>query len=59
MKITENIAEQFLKDDDSVDLQPYTSKDDAAAESLSKHDGDVYLVSHFPLIFSLRSRGLL
>ena len=59
MKITENIAEQFLQDNDSVDLKPYTSKDDAAAESLSTHDGDIYLVSHLPLIFSLRFRGLL
>ncbi|MDA7532383.1 hypothetical protein OAK70_02420 [Akkermansiaceae bacterium] len=43
MIITENIAEQFLKDNDSVDLQPFTSIDDAAAESLSKYKGVLWL----------------
>ena len=43
MIITENIAERFLKDNDSVDLQPFTSIDDAAAESLSKYKGVLWL----------------
>ena len=38
--ITKDIAEEFLKDEYSVDLEEFTSIEDAAAESLSKHEGD-------------------
>jgi hypothetical protein len=37
--LTKEIAEQFLEDDDSVDLSEFTAIEDAAAESLSKHEG--------------------
>ena len=33
--LTKEIAEQFLKDEDSVDLTEFTSIEDAAAEILS------------------------
>ncbi len=36
--LTKEIAEQFLNDDESVDLNEFTAIEDAAAESLSKHD---------------------
>ena len=46
--LTKEIAEQFLADDDSVDLREFTTIEDAAAESLSKYeggpdDGDLWL----------------
>ena len=42
--LTKNIAKQFLEDEDSaVDLGEFTAIEDAAAESLSKHEGDLYL----------------
>ncbi len=37
--LTKEIAEQFLTDEDSVDLSEFTAIEDAAAESLSKHAG--------------------
>ncbi|WP_417385724.1 hypothetical protein, partial [Gimesia sp.] len=37
--ITKEIAEQFLADTDSVNLNAFTAIEDAAAESLSKHRG--------------------
>jgi hypothetical protein len=41
--LTLEIAEQFLEDPDSISLDEYTSIQDAAAESLSKHQGELYL----------------
>jgi len=38
--LTKEIAEQFLADEDSVDLSEFTELDDDAAESLGKHTGD-------------------
>ena len=38
-RLTKEIAEQFLADDEYVDLHEFTEVDDDAAESLSKHDG--------------------
>ena len=36
--LTKEIAEQFLADEDSVDLSEFTTIEEAAAESLSKHE---------------------
>lgn len=41
--LTKEIADQFVADDDSVDLSAFTAFEDAAAESLSKHEGELYL----------------
>ena len=41
--LTKQIAERFLKDEDSVDLQRFTSIEDAAAQALAQHKGDLYL----------------
>jgi SAM-dependent methyltransferase len=41
--LTKEIAEQFVADEDSVDLEEFTAIEDAAAESLSKHEGTLYL----------------
>ena len=41
--LTNEIAEQFLADEDSVDLSEFTSIEDDAAESLSKQKGNVDL----------------
>ena len=38
--LTKEIAEQFLADEDSVDLSEFTELDDDAAESLGKRTGD-------------------
>ncbi len=35
--LTGEIAERFLKDEDSVDLEEFTAMEDAAAASLAKH----------------------
>ena len=43
--LTTEIAEQFLADDESVDLSEFTVLDDEAAEILSRHKGDLYLDS--------------
>ena len=40
-RLTKEIAEQFLADDESVDLSEFTEVDDDAAESLSKHEGSL------------------
>ena len=40
-RLTTEIAEQFLADEDSVDLSEFTEVDDDAAESLSKHEGNL------------------
>ncbi len=43
--LTKNIAKQFLEDEDSaVDLGEFTAIEDAAAKSLSKHEGDLDLI---------------
>ena len=42
-RLTKEIAEQFLADDESVDLNEFTELDDDAAESLSKHEGSLSL----------------
>jgi hypothetical protein len=36
--LTEEIAEQFLADEDSVDSDEFTTIEDAAAETLTKHE---------------------
>ena len=41
--LTVEIAEKFLADNDSVDLSQFTSVEDAAAESLAKHKGQLRL----------------
>lgn len=41
--LTEKIAERFLKDKDSVDLSEFTSIEDAAAQVLAKHKGELCL----------------
>jgi len=41
--LTKEVAEEFLADTESVDLSEYTMIEDVAAESLSKHDGGLYL----------------
>ena len=41
--LTREIAERFLEDEDSVDLEEFTAIEDVAAESLSKHEGDLDL----------------
>ena len=41
--LTKEIAEQFLADEDSVNLGEFTAIEDAAAESLSNYEGDVAL----------------
>jgi len=45
IRLTKEIAERFLADEDSVDLWEFTELEDAAAESLSKHKGDLGLNS--------------
>ena len=42
-RLTKEIADQFLADEDSVDLSEFTAIDDDAAESLSKHEGRLNL----------------
>ena len=43
-RLTKEIAEEFLvRKDDFVDIAQFTELDDDAAESLSKHKGEVYL----------------
>ena len=41
--LTQKIAEQFLADEDSVELWEFTSIEDAAAQALAQHKGDLYL----------------
>jgi hypothetical protein len=41
--LTKEIAEQFLADEDSVDIGEFTTIEDAAAESLGEHSGELYL----------------
>jgi hypothetical protein len=41
--LTKEIAEQFLADDDSVDLDEFTAIEDAAAEVLASSDQDICL----------------
>ena len=41
--LTKEIAEQFLADEDSVDLSEFTAIEDKAAESLSKYEGCLFL----------------
>ena len=41
--LTKEIAEQFLKDEESVDLSEYTSLEDEAAQLLAKHEGELDL----------------
>jgi len=41
--LTKDIAEQFLADEDSVDLGEFMAIEDAAPESLSKHKEGLYL----------------
>ena len=40
--LTVEIAEQFWADTSSGNLSQYTSIEDAAAEALAKHEGDIY-----------------
>ena len=40
-RLTKEIAEHFLADEKAVDLSEFTEVDDDAAESLSKHEGDL------------------
>ena len=42
-KITKDIAQQFLKDSSCVDLRPFTTLDDGAAQILSESDGWLHL----------------
>ncbi len=42
-RLTKEIAEQFLADDESVDLNKFTELDDDAAERLSKDKGGLIL----------------
>ena len=37
--LTKEIAEEFLEDEGSVNLEEFTAIEDEAAESLSKHKG--------------------
>ena len=41
--LTLEIAEKFLKEDDSVDLDQFTSIEESAAEALTKHKGSLHL----------------
>ncbi len=42
--LTKELAKQFLEDEDSaVDLSEFTAIEDAAAKSLGKHEGVLYL----------------
>ena len=41
--LTKQIAERFLKDEDSVDLQRFTSIEDAAAQALAHYEGTLSL----------------
>lgn len=41
--LTKEIAEQFVADEYCEDLSELTAIEDAAAESLSKHEGDLFL----------------
>ena len=41
--LTKDIAEQFLADEDSVDLDEFTAIEDDAAEILGKHEDNLYL----------------
>ena len=42
-RLTREIAEEFLSDEDSVDLDEFTELDDTAAESLCKYQGWLWL----------------
>jgi len=42
-KLTLKIAQNFLNDPDGVNLNDYTSIDDAAAQALAQHKGKLYL----------------
>ena len=42
-RLTKEIAEQFLVDDESVDLEEFTEIDDDAAERLSQHEDWLFL----------------
>ncbi len=46
--LTKEIAEQFLADEESVDLSEFTELDDEAAESLSKYKGSLSLWGELP-----------
>ena len=41
--LTKEIAEEWIADEDSYDLAEFEAIDDAAAESLSKHKGELHL----------------
>jgi len=41
--LTKEIAEEWIADEDSIDLDEFVAIDDAAAESLSKHKGELRL----------------
>ena len=43
--LTKEIADEWIADEDSHDLCEFEAIDDAAAESLSKHEGYLYLNS--------------
>ena len=42
-KLTLEVAQEFLKDNDAVHLWEFNSIGDAAAESLAKHEGNLDL----------------
>jgi len=42
-RLTKEVAEQFLADDESVDSREFTELDDEAAEILRKHEGHLNL----------------
>ena len=42
-RLTKEIAEELLADYGFMDLSEFTELDDDAVESLSKHEGDLYL----------------
>ena len=42
-RLSVKVAQKFLKDNDAVDLSEFNSIADAAAESLAKHEGDLWL----------------
>jgi hypothetical protein len=46
--LTKEIAEQFLGDNDSLDLSEFTAIEDAAADSLSKYEGDFVNLDNLP-----------
>jgi formylglycine-generating enzyme required for sulfatase activity len=55
--LTKEIAEQFLADPDSVNLSEFTAIEDAAAEMLLEHDGELSLdgLSHVKALFEKQS----